>query len=150
MAQILPDTAHLASALVGVPARLAFARLSDPAFVGGWALGSMGLAEVAPRIFRGTSMFDGSAAHVEIRPVPELGLIDFAVGTLERRSPRIFIRVTPGADLGHGPETCLVTLHALRAATTAPEVWARTCICHEAEILLIKAQLERTATGADT
>lgn len=139
---IRPDHAHIASALVSVPAGFAFGRLADAAFVGGWSLGSMGLTEVAAGVYRGVSMFDGSEAHVDIRPQPGLGLIDFGVGTAEVRVPRIFIRVTPGETLGHGAGTCLVTMTALRAADTPDDRWARTCTTHETEILLIKAQLE--------
>jgi hypothetical protein len=132
----------MASALVAVPADFAFDRLASAVFVGGWSLGSMGLAEVAPGVYRGVSMFDGSAAHVDIRPEPAQGLIDFGVGSAEARLPRIFIRVTPGEVLGHPQSTCLVTLVALRAAGADGARWARTCTAHETEILLIKAQLE--------
>ena len=145
---IRPDHAHIASALVGVPAEFAFGRLADAAFVGGWSLGSMGLTEVAAGVYRGVSMFDGSLAHVDIRPQPALGLIDFGVGTAEMRVPRIFIRVTPGPVLGHGAGECLVTMTALRAAGSGAETWARTCSTHETEILLIRAQLEAAFAGA--
>lgn len=145
---IRPDHAHIASALVAVPADFAFGRLADAAFVGGWSLGSMGLTEIAAGVYRGVSMFDGSVAHVDIRPQPALGLIDFGVGTAKARMPRIFIRVTPGAVLGHGPKECLVTMTALRAAGVPDDRWARTCTTHETEILLIKAQLETAFAGA--
>lgn len=143
----VPDLVHTTAALVSVPAPFAFARLSRADFVGGWSLGSMGLAEVAPGVFRGTSMFDGSDAHVDIRPHPDLGMIDFGVGTLENRVPRIFVRVTPGPLLGHGEGVCLVSMTALRPASAEAGRWARTCITHEAEILLIKAQLETACAG---
>lgn len=143
-----PEHAHLASALVRVPADFALGRLADAAFVGGWSLGSMGLREVAPGVYRGVSMFDGSAAHVDIRAQGALGLIDYGVGTAEARMPRIFIRVTPGVVLGHGAGECLVTLTALRAAGSEADRWARTCTTHETEILLIKAQLESAWAAA--
>jgi len=145
---IRPEHAHIASALVSVPADFAFGRLADAAFVGGWSLGSMALTEVAAGVYRGVSMFDGSVAHVDIRPQPDLGLIDFGVGTAEVRLPRIFIRVTPGSVLGHGAADCLVTMTALRAAGADDARWARTCTSHETEILLIKAQLETAFAGA--
>lgn len=142
-----PDLAHMTAILAEVPAAFAFARLSEPAFVGGWSLGSLGLTEVAEGVYRGTSLFDGSAAHVDIRPVPALGLIDFGVGSLTARTPRIYIRVTPGPDLRHPEGRCQIALHALRAADSPDERWARTCITHETEILLIKAQLETAFAG---
>jgi len=138
----LPSVAHQAAARVAVPSGFAFDRLSEAGFVGRWALGSMGLTDVGEGVFRGHSLFDGSAAFVEIKPEPALGLIDFHVGSQKARRPRIFIRVTPGPVLGMGAGECLVTLHALRAVDAPDETWARTCLTHEAEILLIKAQLE--------
>lgn len=137
------DHAHMTSALVAVPAEFALARLAQPGFVGGWSLGSMGLQEVAPGVFRGTSLFDGAEAHVDLRPAPDLGLIDYGVGSAVTRVPRIFIRVVAGAALGHPPASCLVLLVALRASGADAARWMRTCAAHETEILLIQAQLER-------
>ncbi|MCR9148857.1 MAG: hypothetical protein NXH83_01670 [Rhodobacteraceae bacterium] len=144
-----PEAAHTAAALVQTPARFAFGRLSAAEFVGGWSLGSMGLQPVGPAVFKGRSLFDGSEAFVEIRPNPELGLIDFSVGSAERRDPRIFIRVTPGEVIARDTACCLVSLHALRSGGATPEAWARTCVTHEAEILLIKAQLEAAYGAGD-
>lgn len=140
--------AHHVSTRAEVPAAFAFARLADAGFVGGWSLGSMGLAPVADGVFRGTSMFDGSEAHVEIHPHAALGLIDYAVGSATERSPRIAIRVAEGGPLGFDEQTCVITLSALRAASADDSRWARTRISHEAEILLIKAQLETAWSAA--
>ena len=142
------DQAHIAAALVSVPVDFALVRLADAGFVGGWSLGSMGLTPVAPGVYRGVSMFDGSAAHVDIRPRSDLGLIDYGVGTVDLRVPRIFIRVTPGPMLGYSEGECLILLIALRMAGSDADRWARTCTTHETEILLIKAQLEAAFAGA--
>lgn len=142
-----PDHAHLAAAWVQVPADFAFARLATAEFVGRWSLGSMNLTRVAPDIYRGDSLFDGGIAHIDLRPQPDLGLIDFGVGTLEHRVPRIAIRVSAGPLLGQTDGTCLVTMTALRPAGASAERWARTCTTHETEILLIKAQLETAFAG---
>lgn len=75
--------AHQAAARVAVPADFAFARLGSADCVGGWALGSMDLMSAGDGVWRGRSLFDGAAAHVEILPDPTSGLIDFAVGTAE-------------------------------------------------------------------
>ncbi|MFV0491999.1 MAG: hypothetical protein ACK5M4_09285 [Pseudorhodobacter sp.] len=147
MTRILPQVAHMAAAEVGVPADFALARLADAEFLGGWSLGSMDLQPLDGGVFRGRSLFDGAPAHIEIHVSETLGLIDYAVGTAEHRSARIFIRVTPGPVLGQGAESCVVTLHALRAATASDAAWTRTCTVHETEILLIKAQLETALTG---
>ena len=143
-----PDHAHITAAMVSVPAGFALARLTDAAFVGGWSLGSMDLKPTGDGAYRGVSMFDGSTAHVDIRPSPNLGLIDYGVGTAEHRVPRIFIRVTPGTVLGHGAGECLVTMTALRMAGSDIARWGRTCTTHEAEMLLIKAQLETAFAGS--
>ncbi len=139
-----PETvAHQAAALVDVPASFALAHLSDAGMVGRWALGSMDLQPSGKdSVFRGRSLFDGSIAHVEIRAHPELGLIDYHVGTEASRSPRIMIRVAPASVAGLGDVQCLVTLFAWRNLSGDADRWARTCTTHEAEILLIKAQLE--------
>jgi len=142
-----PDCAHIASTLVSVPVDFALDRLSDAGFVGGWSLGSMGLAPVAPGVFKGISLFDGSEAHVDIRIHRDLGLIDYGVGAADLRVPRIFIRVTPGTVLGHAEGECLITMTALRMAGSDGNRWARTCTTHETEILLIKAQLETAHVG---
>lgn len=138
----LSQIAHMAAARVEVPAAFALARLADAAFVGGWSLGSMGLQPLEEGVFHGRSLFDGTPAHVEIHLSEALGLIDYAVGDAARRSPRIFIRVTAGPVLGLDAGCCVVTLHALRAVTADGGTWIRTCTVHDAEILLIKAQLE--------
>jgi len=150
MPHCLPDIAHMAAALVEVPATYALERLCDADFVGGWALGSMGLKRTEDGVYRGRSLFDGAASHVEIRPAPDLGLIDYAVGTAQARSPRIFIRVTPGPVVGRGEAACVVTLHALRPSRASPERWVQTCTAHETEILLIKAQLEHAFEAGGT
>jgi hypothetical protein len=146
----MPPLSHMTATLALVPASFAFARLSDAAFVGGWSLGSMNLRLVAAGVYRGVSLFDGSEAFVEILPSPALGLIDFAIGTLEARAPRISIRVTEGNTLGYDDGVCHVALHALRSATADDDRWARTCTTHETEILLIKAQLEAAFSGDGT
>lgn len=137
------DIAHQAAAHVAVPAAFALARLADAGFVGGWALGSMGLSRVGESaVYRGQSLFDGSTAFVEISAQPEIGLIDYHVGTMQARSPRVSIRVVPGEVVGLDAAHCLVVLMAWRVEGTPAERWARTCRAHEAEILLLKGQLE--------
>ena len=137
------DIAHQAAAHVAVPADFALDRLSDPDFVGGWALGSMNLTRLGDSsIYRGYSLFDRSEAFVEFQPHPGNGLIDYHVGTQQSRSPRVSIRVVPGNVVGLDEGRCLVVLMAWRVHATPDARWARTCRAHEAEILLLKGQLE--------
>jgi hypothetical protein len=145
----MPSLFHMTAALVLVPAPFAFDRLSDADFIGSWSLGSMNLRPVASGVYRGISLFDGGESFVEILPTPALGLIDFAVGTLETRVPRISIRVIEAGPLGYGDGSCHVVLQALRSAATPDDRWARTCTTHETEILLIKAQLETANDSSD-
>jgi hypothetical protein len=134
--------AHQASVCVEAPFEHTFGQLSDGRRLGRWALGSMDLVPVGPNLWRGTSLFDGSTAEVEIRPVPDLGLIDFYLGPEGRRVPRVSIRVTPGSDWGIGEGKCLVALSTWRAAWMDDDRWHRTCTTHELEVLLFKAQIE--------
>lgn len=144
---MVTEVAHTASAVVLVPAAHALASLADPAQVGRWALGCMGLAPTdLPGVWRGVSLFDGSEGHVEIVAHPELGLIDYRVGGRAARSPRIFVRVAPGALAGLGEGACAVALTAWRGAMDA-ERWARLKATHEAEIWLLKLQLEAGWAG---
>lgn len=118
-----PQIAHMAAALIAVRAAFAMDALARADFVGGWALGSMGLApgQGEGTVLVGYSLSDGSPAHVEILPAPSLGLIDYAVGSAAARRPRIFIRVTPGAVVGRGEHDRVVTLQVLRAAQASAE-----------------------------
>lgn len=135
--------AHLASAHVEAPADFAFAHLSDGFRVGRWALGSMDLRPTGePGAWQGTSLFDGSSAEFEIRPLADLGLIDFHLGPAGHRLPRISIRVTPGPDWGLPAQTCLVALATWRAGWMSEARWQRTRTTHELEVLLLKSQIE--------
>jgi hypothetical protein len=134
--------AHQASVRVDAAYNFTFAHLADGHRLGRWALGSMDLVPVGPSLWRGTSLFDASTAEVEIRPMPELGLIDFHLGPAGKRVPRVSIRVTPGPDWGLFEETCLVAMSTWRAEWMDAERWQRTCTTHELEVLLFKAQIE--------
>lgn len=135
--------AHTASATIAVPADRAFAALTSAEEVGRWALGSTDLqATEQSSVYRGVSLFDGSTTHVEIRGYPDLGLIDYYVGDARMRVPRITIRIASDEVSGVGPEHCLVAMTAWRGVGTPESDWMRTCALHEAEILLMKAQME--------
>lgn len=135
--------AHIASVRIEAPANYTFEQLSDAGALSRWALGCMGLLPTGVAgVFRGISLFDGSEAFVEIRNHPNLGLIDYHVGTLAARSPRISIRVAAGTELGLGNTCCLAAMTAWRTSEMDEARWARTCTTHELEALLFKAQIE--------
>lgn len=144
-------TAHLASVRIDAPFDTVFDALSDGHRLGRWALGSMDLHPLAePGLWRGTSLFDGTSAEVEIRPQRALGLIDFHLGPAGARVPRVSIRVVGGADWGQPDTTAMVAMTTWRAAWMDDDRWARTCKTHELEVLLFKAQIETAFTAART
>ncbi|MBC2835747.1 hypothetical protein [Paragemmobacter straminiformis] len=136
--------AHLASVRLDVPFDHAFDCLSDGHRLGRWALGSMDLRPTGePGLWRGTSLFDGSGAEVEIRPDRRLGLIDFYLGPAGARVPRVSIRVASGPDWGLPETACLVAMTTWRAGWMDDARWQRTCKTHELEVLLFKSQIEQ-------
>ena len=138
----LPDHAHCATALVEVAAEAAYAFLVDPAALGGWSLGCMDLVHVGGGIYRGRSLFDGGEGWLSIDGDPTRLVIDYHVGTLEERVPRICARVVPAPVCGLAPSECYVSLLAWRTRSLDEARWQRLCASHAAEIWLIKAQLE--------
>lgn len=142
---------HCATIDVGVPADIAFAFLADPARLGEWSLGCMDTRPAGvPGVFSGRSLFDGGRGCVAIDAHPGLGLIDYRVGTADALVHRISARVIPGAAMDLGAARCLVSLIAWRPATMAETRWRRLCATHEAEIFLIKAQIETRQAGGTT
>lgn len=128
---------HCVSAECAVPARRAYAFLSDGLAVGRWALGSFNAKRVGRNLFRGRSLFDGAPVHY--RPVgdPARLIVDYHVGADPKALvPRVMARV-----VGRGSRSCLVMLVAWRDASMTDARWERLVACHEVEIRLIQAQL---------
>ena len=125
-----------------MPARRAYAFLLDGRAVGRWALGSFGGRRVGRNLFRGQSLFDGTA--VLYRPVGDATrlIVDYHVGTNPRALvPRVMARVIPGEATGRARGSCLVTLVAWRDASMSEARWERLVACHEVEIRLVQALL---------
>ncbi|MHB2166211.1 SRPBCC family protein [Alsobacter sp. R-9] len=134
---------HSCTALVAAPARTVFDFLVDPVRLGQWSLGCMQVEPAGPAgIWTGRSLFDGGQGYFEIDADPARLLIDYRVGSLEVRQPRISARVVPGPVCGLGENQCYATLTAWRPPTMHEDRWARLCAAHEAEIWLIKEQIE--------
>lgn len=134
---------HVATALVDAPAEAVFAFLADPAALGEWSLGCMRTQPAGlPGIYTGWSLFDGSQAWFEIVADATLLLVDYHVGSLSKRTPRISARVVRGSVCGLPDAQSYATLTAWRPQGMAPERWARLCSAHETEIWLIKEQIE--------
>jgi len=137
------SAAHTASAVVDAPLDFTFSQLTDPARLGRWTLGSMDYRPSGvDGVHVGTSLFDGSKTMVEIRPHRPLAMIDYLVGNLERRIPRVSIRLVAGGEWGLSEHACIAAMTTWRAAFMTDARWARTCATHELEVLLFKEQIE--------
>jgi hypothetical protein len=154
-----PDVAHCATALVNVPAAKAFEFLADPLSLGTWSLGCMrthaaksgaGAAMAATASattaaegpYTGISLYDDSPASFDIRPHPELLLIDYLVGDAGNLKPRNSVRIIAGDTCDLSDAQCYVSLMAWRPARMADDRWAQLCAAHDAEIWIIKARIE--------
>lgn len=142
-----PPFAHAVTARVAVTADDAYAFLADPVALGRWSLGCMDLVADGPGVWRGRSLFDGGEGWLSIDGDPARRLVDFHVGTRDLRVPRISARVVAGPVCGLDAATSYVTLTAWRAQSMSDERWQRLCATHEAEIWLIKAQMETRAAA---
>ena len=141
------DLAHACSALVEIEADAAFAFLADPKALGGWALGCWGAAVDQEGRFHGRSLFSGEETWGRIDADPARLLVDYLVGSRpDDLRPRISARVVPGPVTGRPENVCLITLTAWRAASMDEARWRQLVAAHEAEILLVKGQLERNRT----
>jgi hypothetical protein len=139
------ELVHSVSSLCSAPPDHAFAYLTDPHRLGEWSLGCWE-TRAADGVVRGTSLFDGAETLVRMIPVPEHRIVDFAVGDDPARlTRRISARVVPGEDVGGDPESSLVVLSAWRTRSMDDERWRRLVVAHEAEILLLRHGIERSA-----
>jgi len=137
------NLSHMATARVRSPFETVYGYLADPLKLGLWSLGCFDTrATEAEGVFVGTSLYDGSQAWIKIAADKSRGLIDFHVGTPDHLVPRISARIVPGAHLELPLHHCVVSLIAWRSAGMSDERWERLCAAHEAEIGLIKAQIE--------
>ena len=133
---------HATARLCNAPASRALAHLSTAAGFSRWNLGLSNCREVAPGLFTGMSLFDGSTGWVRVALWPDLEAVDYHVGpSPEHLVPRIHSRVISGESFGYAEGTCLVSLLAWRPADMSEERWQRLVRTHETEMDLIQAQL---------
>lgn len=136
--------AHAVTQRVDTPAQRAFDFLRDPRALGRWSLGCFDTFAVDDSgLHAGISLFDGSQGWFRIDADPARLTIDYLVGPPDALRRRISARAVPGPELGYDAGTCLVTLTAWRSASMGDERWQRLCASHEAEIFLIKSQIEQ-------
>ena len=134
------DRVHSASVVCRVPAAVALAFLADGLQLGRWALGCWHTEAVGDGVVRGHSLFDGLPAWV--RPVTDArtaGVVYHVGGAPDALTPRIRATVQPEPDGG----ACRIGLHAERPPDMDDARWLRLVRCHEVEVLLIDALLQR-------
>jgi hypothetical protein len=136
--------ADAATELVSAPAEAAFAFLSDGRTLGRWAFGCWNTEAVDGGLFRGHSLFDEAPLWVRVDADKQRLVVTFHVGSSAAAlSPRIVAMVVPGPRTGRPEGVCLVTLLAWRDTAMDDSRWKRLRVGHAAEILLLKALIER-------
>ena len=139
---------HCVSALCDAPATDAFAYLADAERIGEWALGCWDARRGEDDVVRGTSLFDGTASFVRVRPAAESLTVDFEVGgEPDHLVRRIAARVVGGDDLGGDPHRSLVILLAWRTDSMDDDRWRRLTASHDTEILMLRERIERSASA---
>jgi hypothetical protein len=134
---------HMVTRHVLAPRERAFTYLIDPIKLGRWSLGCFQtFLDDQSGVYSGKSLFDGSQGWFKIDPEPSRMLIDYWVGLPEKLAHRISVRVIDGFSVAYDGDTCLVMMMAWRPASMGQERWERLCASHEAEIWLIKEQIE--------
>ena len=142
----MSDLAHATTLRIDVEAQVAFDFLADPLRLGRWSLGCFDTrAAGSTGLYTGVSLYDGSQAWFRIEADQARYIIDYHVGDAASQAPRISARVIPGSVCGLLKTNCYVTLTAWRTAHMDEDRWARLCSAHEAEIWLIKMQIETAA-----
>ncbi|MGJ7507518.1 hypothetical protein [Variovorax sp. GT1P44] len=140
-------SSHCASVVCGVAANEALAFLADGVELGHWALGCWQTEPIGDGVVRGRSLFDDQPGCV--RPVLDTArmTVIYHVGaTADALSPRISAVVEPAARADGAGDACRVSLLATRMPGMDDARWLRLMRCHEVEVLLIQARLERRAT----
>jgi hypothetical protein len=143
------DSVHTASECVATGARQAFAFLADGLSLGRWALGCFGTKAMGDGLFVGHSLFDGKALYVRIAADAARLAVTYHVGPrADRLSPRIEARVAE-CEAARTGQQCVVSLIAERTPDMTDERWRQLRTLHAAEILLVKALLERERDPED-
>jgi len=136
---------HTTTILASVSSERVIAFLRAPEEVGTWALGTWDTRPVNGHegVYVGRSLLDGAEqSFFRVAESDSAGTIDYEVGSAAGAlAKRVSIKVVPGADFGHGPDTCLITLIGWRSKDMTDDRWRRLCAFHEVEILMIEARL---------
>ena len=137
---------HCVTLRVDVAADTAFRFLTNPLQLGRWSLGCFDTrAAGASGRFTGVSLYDGARGWVRIEADSARHIVDFHVGDATSQVPRVSARVIPGPVCELPATSCYVTLTAWRVDGMDQARWSPLCAAHEAEIWLIKTQIEAAA-----
>jgi hypothetical protein len=143
------DLAYCVTVHCSVSAGQAFDFMADGAALGGWALGCFNTARIDDLdTVLGVDLATG--AETFVRPVvhrdQRIIVYEVAYGEkvdLNDMTPWIWAIVHPGNRFGFAPDSCVISMIAWRLAGMSDNDWEGVCAYHDAEILLIKGQLER-------
>lgn len=134
---------HVTSRLCNAEMADVFSHLASQSGMSRWILGLWNCTEISAGLYQGASLFDGRVGYLRVQTDPDKGLVIYHIGAhADALTPRIRASVVRGEVLGYSPNSCLVSLEAWRIASMSDERWQRLIHTHEAEIELIKAQLE--------
>jgi hypothetical protein len=145
----MSDRTYCVTAHCNAPADEVLAFMANGIALGGWALGCFNTEQVDERgTVRGRTLATGDETYV--RPIvhPEQGIVVYEVAygeNVNNMTPWIWAIVRPADFVGCGSDSSLVSLIAWRIEGTSDEDWNAVCRYHDAEILLIKGQVERRA-----
>lgn len=138
----MPALVHTVACLCAASVPQAIAHMTGAQGMGRWNLGLWNCKEIEPGLFTGESLFDGAKGWVRKTPQGDGSIIDSRVGGApDQLTMRISVRVLASESLGYPPGGSIITLTAWRPQSMTDERWERLIRTHEAEILMIQAQL---------
>jgi hypothetical protein len=121
--------------------------MSDGIALGRWSLGCFDTVMIETMTYRGEALDGRGLTYVRIRPDRERLQVVYEVGKeLHSLNPRILAVIVPTTKAGGtSEESCLVSLIGWRTSEMSNADWKRLEAFHDAEILLIKSQIEAAA-----
>jgi len=141
---MIEEYCYTVSSLIMVDTDTIYRYLVDPLKLGKWSLGCFNTSlDNETGLCLGHSLFNGNPSYVKIDSKKDEKRIDYYLGKGKPETPRIVIKVHKGKDLGYPEPSGLVTMIAWRTASMTNYEWERLKKCHDAEILMIKEQIEK-------
>lgn len=134
---------HATARVCKASAQAALHHLSSAEGMSRWNLGMFDTTQEPDGLLTGVSLFDGTRAYARADIDLANGLVTYRIGADPvALVPRIQARVVEGAALGYEAGQIMVCLQTWRLKDMDDARWERLTATHEAEIELIKAQLE--------